>query len=137
MVLALPVIARARPELSASGRYYLAVGVGGRLLGAGGWSVGAAGPSDRLAAPSGVAGVGHVRLVGTDPSALRQGVARAVMTAVFDAARRAGLSRLQCLSTRTAAPFCSRLGFQTPGAVEVPLRAGIVFPAVSMVCDCT
>ena len=137
MVLALPIIARARTELLSSGRYYLAFGADGKLLGAGGWSRGAPAPSGQPDTQLRNGGVGHVRHVATDPAAVRQGVGRAVMAAVFDAARRAGLSRLECLSTRTAVPFYSSLGFKALGVVEVPLRAGIVFPAVQMVCDFT
>ena len=59
------------------------------------------------------------------------------MTAVFDAVKRAGVPRMECLSTRTAVPFYASLGFQAIGAVDVPLRAGIVFPAVQMTRDFT
>ena len=137
MVMALPIIARARPELLASGRYYLAFGADGKLLGAGGWSRAAPGPSDQPEAQLGNGGVGHVRHVVTDPAAVRQGVGRAVMAAVFEAAQQAGVSRMECLSTRTAVPFYASLGFQAMGAVDVPLRAGIVFPAIQMICDFT
>ena len=137
MVLALPIISRARPELLASGRYYLAFGADGALLGAGGWSVGAPSPAGEPEAGARIGGVGHVRHVATDPTALRQGVGRAVMAAVFEATRRAGMSRMECLSTRTAVPFYTSIGFQAHGAVEVPLRAGIVFPAVQMTVDFT
>ena len=133
MVTALPIIARARPDLLTSGRYYLAFGAGGQLLGAGGWSAAAPGPSDQPAA--GAAAVGHVRHVATDPMAVRQGVARAVMQAVFDAALGAGVTRMECLSTRTAVPFYAAIGFRVLGPVDVPLRAGIVFPAVRMIRD--
>ena len=137
MVMALPIIARARPELLASGWYYLAFGADGKLLGAGGWSRAAPGPSDQPEAQLGNGGVGHVRHVVTDPAAVRQGVGRAVMAAVFEAAQQAGVSRMECLSTRTAVPFYASLGFQAMGAVDVPLRAGIVFPALQMICDFT
>lgn len=139
MVLALPIIARARPELLASGRYYLAFGADGKLLGAGGWSAGAPGPSDQPtdqpAAQVALTRTGHVRHVATDPSAVRQGVGRAIMAAVFGAARGAGVTRMECLSTRTAVPFYKSVGFRVITPVEVPLRAGIVFPAVRMICD--
>ncbi|MFN3938558.1 MAG: GNAT family N-acetyltransferase, partial [Gemmobacter sp.] len=39
MVTAVPLIARARPGLLASGRYYVAVTEAGALVGAGGWSL--------------------------------------------------------------------------------------------------
>jgi len=132
MVTALPIISRARPELLASGRYYLLLGGTGQLLGAGGWSAAAPGPSDQ---PEGrvVAGdTGHVRHLATDPDAVRQGVGRAVMRAVAEAAGAAGVTRMECLSTRTAVPFYEAVGFKVVRAVDVPLRPGIVFPAVQM-----
>lgn len=135
MVLAVPIITRARPELLASGRYFLAIGGDGKLLGAGGWSAGPPGPSDQAAGQAGPARTGHVRHVATDPVAVRQGVGRALMAAVFDAARGAGVTAMECLSTRTAVPFYTSVGFRVIGPVEVPLRAGIVFPAVQMICD--
>jgi GNAT superfamily N-acetyltransferase len=135
MVLAVPIITRARPELVASGRYFLAFGEDGRLLGAGGWSASAPGPSDQPERRAAAAAVGHVRHVATDPDAVRQGVARAVMAAVFAAARAAGVTNMQCLSTRTAVPFYTSVGFRAICPVQVPLRPGIVFPAVQMICD--
>jgi hypothetical protein len=47
-------------------------------------------------------------------------------------AAEAGVRRLDCLSTRTAAPFYAALGFVALGPVEVALRPGIAFPAVRM-----
>ena len=132
MVTALPIISRARPELLASGRYYLAFGGTGQLLGAGGWSVAAPGPSDQPAERVGARDIGHVRHLATDPDAVRQGVGRAVIRAVFDAALAAGVTRMECLSTRTAVPFYEAVGFGIVRAVDVPLRPGIVFPAIQM-----
>ena len=135
MVLALPIIARARPELLVSGRYYLALGRGGHVLGAGGWSTAAPGPSDQPEGQPASAAIGHVRHLATDPDALRRGVARAVMQAVFAAAREAGVTRMECLSTRSAVPFYAAMGFASIRSIDVPLRPGIVFPAVQMVRD--
>lgn len=132
MVLALPIISRARPDLLTSGRYFLALGPGGKILGAGGWSRSTPGLSDRTQGLPSSPVPGDVRHVATDPSALRQGVGRAVMMAVFQSAREAGVARLNCLSTRTAVPFYASLGFRALGAVDVPLRAGIAFPAIWM-----
>lgn len=132
MVLAVPIISSARPELLASGQYYLAYTDGGQLVGAGGWSANAPAASDKPAAPGVRGRIGHVRHVATDPSAVRQGVARALMQAVFAAAIENGVTRLECLSTRTAVPFYTSVGFRSLGPVEVPLRQGIVFPAVQM-----
>ncbi len=130
MVLAVPIIARARPELLASGRYFLAVDAAGRVVGAGGWS---------LARPRGgsdpSADTGHVRHVATDPERTRQGVGSKLMLKVLADAARAGVRRMECLSTRTAVPFYAALGFRTVGPTDAPLQPGIVFPAVRMIAD--
>lgn len=126
MVTALPLIVRARPELLASGRYFLAEAEDGSLLGAGGWS---------SASPLGdgtVADVGHVRHVAVDPDAVRQGVGRSLMGEVISDALRHGVKWLDCMSTRTAVPFYESLGFRFMHDAEVGLRPGIVFPAVRM-----
>ena len=135
MVTALPIIARARPELLASGRYFLAFAQDGQLVGAGGWSGAAPGRSDQPEQQATGTQIGHIRHVATDPSVVRQGVARAVLGAIFEAARAAGMAEMECLSTRTAVPFYTSMGFRVLGAVDVPLRPGIVFPAVRMIKD--
>jgi GNAT superfamily N-acetyltransferase len=125
LVTAVPIIARARPELLASGRYYL-LWQGARLLGAGGFS---------LAAPSGAdqrARLAHVRHLATDPEAVRQGVARRLMAHVLERARDAGAVEIEALATRTAVPFYAALGFRELGERAVPLAPGIDFPAVRM-----
>lgn len=128
LILALPIISRARPELLASGTYYLAYLDGG-LAGAGGWT---------RANPTGVAGpatTAHIRHVVTDPAQTRRGVGRAVLAHVAEQARASGITRLDCLSTRTAVPFYAACGFDARGARTVPLRPGIDFPAVHMTRD--
>ena len=62
----------------------------------------------------------------------RQGIGRALMDWVLAQAGAAGMRRLDCLATRTAVPFYAALGFQEQGLVDVPLRPGIVFPAIRM-----
>ena len=131
IVTALPIIARARPSLLASGRYYLAVDDGGNVLGAGGWSLGAPAADGQQGGER--PETGHVRHVATDPRVLRRGVARTIMTAVVRAARGAGMRRMECLSTRTAVPFYASQGFAVAGPeVEIALAPGIGFPAVPM-----
>ena len=120
LVLALPLIARARPELLASGTYYVAETLDGRLIGAGGWT--------RGRDPSRA----EVRHVVTDDRALRRGAGRAILDHVIAAARRGRVRRLDCQSTRTAVPFYRAMGFESQGEVGVPLGPGIVFPAVRM-----
>lgn len=54
------------------------------------------------------------------------------MQRIFAEAGSAGVTHLTCLSTRTAVPFYEAMGFKVVGPVEVPLRLGIVFPAIRM-----
>lgn len=125
-VTALPLISRAKPELLASGRYFLAETEEGVVIGAGGWSV--ASPGMGQAVPE----TAHVRHVAVDPDMLRRGVGSAVMSEVIVDALRHGIRWLDCLSTRTAIPFYDALGFRVLHEVDVPLAPGIIFPAVRM-----
>lgn len=129
MVLAIPRIARARPELLASGTYFLAEDDTGRVLAAGGWTRG------NPLGPEGSGGSGHDRHVATDPDLTRRGIGRALMGRVMLDARKAGVEWLDCLSTRTAVPFYQALGFRALHPVDVPLAPGIVFPAIRMMAD--
>jgi N-acetylglutamate synthase-like GNAT family acetyltransferase len=129
LVLAVPRLVRARPELLASGRYFVAEDAEGRLLAVGGWS------RSRAIGTGIVEDMGHVRHVATDPSVVRQGVGRTLMTQVMQDARAVGMHWLDCLSTRTAVPFYRALGFRVLHDVDVPLAAGIVFPTVRMLAD--
>jgi GNAT superfamily N-acetyltransferase len=130
MVLAVPLISRVRPELLASGRYFVAEDGSGRVVAAGGWSLvrptggGAAAPD-----------TGHVRHVATDPDAVRRGVGRALMAAVMQDAAASGVGWLDCLSTLTAVPFYKALGFRALYPTDVPLAPGITFPAVRMLAE--
>jgi GNAT superfamily N-acetyltransferase len=128
LVTALPLISRARPELLGSGTYWVAIDGGGEVVGAGGWTQG--GPIDGAGSP----GTGHVRHVVTRAGRVRQGIGRALMGRVMAQAAGAGVRRMDCLSTRTAVAFYASLGFTALGPVDVPLRPGIVFPAVRMIC---
>ena len=134
LVTALPIIVRARPELLASGRYFVAVDGTGQLLGAGGYSLAAPAPRGAPLGPR-EEQIGHIRHVVTDPDRLRQGVGRAVMTCVLTTAGAEGVTVFDCLSTRTAVPFYAALGFRTLGVAIVPLAPGIEFPAVRMRLD--
>ena len=119
MVMAVPLLTRARPELLASGRYHLAVDESGRVVGAGGWS----GRGQ---------GWAQVRHVATDPGHLRRGIGRRLMQRVLTEAAGQGVTQIECLSTLTAVPFYTALGFAVLGPVEIGLRPGITFPAVRM-----
>ena len=120
-VTAIPIIARANPSLITSGRYYLAVDQDDQVLGAGGWSRSIKGGQ-----------VADIRHVVTDYRHQRRGIARRIMMAIISEARQAGVTRLDCLSTRTARRFYGAMGFETLGAITVALRPGIEFPAIRM-----
>jgi GNAT superfamily N-acetyltransferase len=129
LVLAVPRFARAQPELLASGRYFVAEDVHGRILAAGGWS--RRNPSGGPVAET----TGHVRHVATDPDVARQGVGRMVMVRVMQEAREAGVRWLDCLSTRTAVPFYLALGFRSMHPQDLALGPGISFPVMRMLMD--
>jgi GNAT superfamily N-acetyltransferase len=135
LVLCLPIIARAKPDLLQSGRYFVAEDEEGRVIGAGGWSGAAPQVTDGAEAalpdvPG--AGIGHVRHVAVDPDRLRTGVGRALLGEVFVDALRHGIRWLDCLSTRTAVPFYQSLGFRVLHEAEIGLGPGIAFPAIRM-----
>jgi GNAT superfamily N-acetyltransferase len=120
-VTAVPIISRVNPGLVMSGTYYVAETQDGALVGAGGWTRSVKGP-----------GIADVRHIVTDLHHLRRGVARRLMMGIFAEARAAGISRLECLATRSAVPFYRALGFEGETEVLVGLRPGIEFPAVRM-----
>ena len=133
LVTAVPIIARARPELLASGRYWLAVDRSGHVLGAGGWSADAPASSDGSSGRGVLTrGLAQVRHLATDPEATRRGIARSLMARVMGEAHRAGFERMDCLSTWTAVPFYASVGFREIGPLEIGLRPGISFPVVRM-----
>lgn len=126
LVMALPLIARARPELVASGTYFLAETDDARVVAAGGWTFAA--PTDGQKQ----SGLAHIRHVVTDPTMTRRGIARCLLTRVMADAAASGVTEFDCLSTRTAVPFYASMGFEPLNLVDVPLRPGIHFPAVRM-----
>ena len=60
------------------------------------------------------------------------GVGRAILSHAIGAARAAGISELECWSTRTAEPFYAAMGFAAEGPMEVSLAPAVRFPAVRM-----
>lgn len=131
MVTVVPVLARARPELLASGRYFLVEDIDGRILGAGGYSLAGSGPRGTSAA-SGAPALAQIRHVATDPEALRKGVGRRLMQANFTAAAAEGVQRFDCLSTLTAVPFYKALGFQEIAPAQIAVLPGMAFPVMRM-----
>ena len=126
LVLVLPLISRAQPQLVTSGTYFVAEDADGTILGAGGWT-------RRRGRPR----IGDIRHVVTDDRHTRKGVGRALFAEIFATARATGIKLTDCKSTRTAVPFYQAMGFATLGPVEVDLRPGISFPAIQMQCRLT
>ena len=125
MVMALPLISRAKPALLTCGTYYV-VEQAGAIIGAGGWT---------MANPGGGRmrqGIGNIRHVVTDDRQVRRGIGQALLEHIFVTARAAGVNRLECLSTLTARSFYQAMGFTETGPVLVPLGQGIDFPAIAM-----
>ncbi len=118
LVTALPIISRARPELVTCGTYFVAV-ADAQIVGAGGWTHTGG-------------GVAEVRHLVADDRRPRQGIGRAIIEQVFLTASEAGVTSFTCLSTRTAVPFFTAMGFRVIGPQDVALRPGIVFPAIRM-----
>lgn len=127
IVMAVPLIARAKPELLVSGRYFAVIDAGGAIVGAGGWS-----SADPRRGRPGEGATGHVRHVVTDHRRTRQGIGTALMAHILDDARKAGVRQMDCLATRMAVPFYSACGFARVRPVVIPLREAIDFPAVLM-----
>jgi GNAT superfamily N-acetyltransferase len=119
-----PLISQAKPELVASGTYFAAV-EDGVMIAVGGWTRERPGTGER------VEGLGHIRHVATDPAHLRKGAARAIMHRCFADARLAGVTALECLSTRTAVGFYASCGF-VPVAERNVMIAGHAFPSIEM-----
>ena len=127
LVTAIPLISKAQPRLVTSGTYFVVVDSHDVIVGAGGWS--RSGPPGMASGP---VTVGHVRHVVSDHTRLREGIGRRLMAHIFETARSAGITQLECFSTLTAVPFYAALGFLQLGPMTVQLREGIDFPAVHM-----
>ncbi len=125
LVTAVPLISQAQPALIASGTFYVMCD-GPEIVGAGGWTMQAPGGKP------GVRGIGHIRHVVTDHRRTREVIARRLLEHIILHARASGMSQLQCQSTRTAVSFYEAMGLEAQGEIEIPLRPGILFPAVFM-----
>ncbi|MEP4511245.1 MAG: GNAT family N-acetyltransferase [Paracoccaceae bacterium] len=127
LVTALPLMTKAQPKLIMSCTYFVAEDDQGLLLGAGGWTADIPG---RLRERQ--EGRANIRHFVTDISALRRGVAGALMDHCIETASVFGATWLHCMSTRTAVPFYAARGFETLGPIDVPMGPGVVFPALEM-----
>ena len=123
---AVPIMGRARPELVASGTYFIAVDADDCIIGAGGWTI---------EPPNGGkldARVGNVRHFAVEPTAARRGIATAIMAHVAQDAAAQGVAVLDCLSTRSAVGFYRSAGFEVLGETAAMLAKNLPFPAVRM-----
>ncbi|SFI59782.1 GNAT family N-acetyltransferase [Jannaschia pohangensis] len=123
---ALPLMTRAKPELLASGTYFLIEGADGQAIAAGGWSLAAPGTGETET------GLAHVRHVACHPDHLRCGHARRILDNIIRTSRDAWVTDLDCLSTLTAVPFYAAQGFAVIARVDVPIGGRVPFPSVQM-----
>ena len=122
-----PLISKAKPELLASGTWFVAE-IGGKVVACGGWT------PDKPGSGTVVPGLGHIRHVAADPAFTRRGIAGALLRHAIAGARAAGATRLECLSTRTAVPFYAANGFVVRREIDLQI-ASIPFPSVDMVLN--
>ncbi len=116
LATALPAMTRARPELLASGKYFV-VERQGCVAACGGWSLGA---------PIGgvQAGRAHIRHFATHPDHLNKGCAGAILGRCLAEARVMGLAGMECLSSLTAEAFYARHGFDPIAPTSVTVGGG-------------
>jgi len=123
LAASLPAMTRARPELLASGRYFICEQEGS-VISCGGWS---------LAPPQGAkeTGKGHLRHFGTRPDFLGKGCASAIVERCLDDARAAVCAEMEVLSSLTAEAFYAGRGFRTVSAAAVTI-GGAAFACMLM-----
>lgn len=126
LVIALPALTKASPSLLASGTFYLAENVRGRLVGCGGWT------HQRPGTAETEEGIAHIRHFATHPDWSGRGIGRLIYSHCERQARKANVKTFDCYSSLNAEPFYAALGFKTISAYEVILRGTIKFPTVLM-----
>mmetsp|Transcript_21690 Transcript_21690/g.54602 ORF Transcript_21690/g.54602 Transcript_21690/m.54602 type:complete len:214 (+) Transcript_21690:388-1029(+) len=135
LAAAMPTLATARPELLASGTFYVAIqnGGGGRMVGAGGWSP----VQPHFAAGGGEEqpGLGHVRHFATCPGFTRRGVAKALLTTCMRDAAARGCTEMECFATYTGVPFYKSMGFRELAPKVFDFGNGVEFPGTQMRCS--
>lgn len=122
---ALPSMATARPELLASGRYFLAE-ASGRPVACGGWSV--EWPGTRIVEE----GLAHARHFATDPAFVRRGIGGAILDFAMESARTAGCAHMACDASLPAERFYAAHGFVAIAGRDVMVGGAHRFPVVRM-----
>ncbi|MEC9343218.1 MAG: GNAT family N-acetyltransferase [Pseudomonadota bacterium] len=123
---ALPAMTRANPALLTSGSFYVAEQDDGELAGCGGWT------PERPGTGETEPGLGHIRHFATGPQWVGRGVGRALYQRCEEAARAAGIRRLECYASLNAEGFYQALGFKTIRRIEVPMGPDAVLPSILM-----
>lgn len=124
-------------QLIEDGTYYVALRAG-RLIGCGGWSyrVTLFGSDQVRERDPGridpTTGAARIRAFFVDPEYARQGVGRRILEACEGAARRAGFSRFQLMSTLPGLAFYERCGYRAGEPVQYPLGEGLEIEFVPM-----
>ena len=124
LAIIVPLISRAKLELISSGTYF-AVEETGEIIAVGGWT------KTRPGTNAIIEGLGHIRHVASNPAHLRKGAAAMIMQHCLADAPAAGMTSMECLSTRTAVPFYSKCGFKVIAEKDV-IVAGVPFASVEM-----
>ncbi|MBC07591.1 GNAT family N-acetyltransferase [Thalassospira sp.] len=125
-------LARANPDLLASGTYYLAKTEAGDVVGAGGWTAVRPGSDDADVQT----GLAHVRHFAVDPAYARMGIASMLFDrCVEDAKASENVTRFECYSTLSARRFYETRGFRVIGDFAAPFAPDFSFPSLHMVCD--
>lgn len=125
LALALPAMTRAKPDLVASGIFYVAE-TAGSIVGCGDWT--SAPPGDGVT----VDGLARARHFAVDPDQAGTGIGRAIFERVSNDACAVGAVRIQALSSLNAEPFYKRMGLDRLDLIIVPMGPGIEFPVVLM-----
>ena len=129
---AMPFLARANPDLLASGTYYVAKTEAGDVVGAGGWT--AVRPGSKQGDIQ--SGLAHVRHFAVDPAYARKGIASMLFDrCVRDAKVSEKVTRFECYSTLTAKRFYESCGFRVIGDFSAPFASEFSFPSLHMVCE--
>lgn len=122
-------LARANPDLLASGTYYLAKSDDGDLVGAGGWTAMRPG-GDKTDIQTGIV---HVRHFAVDPDYTRQGIGKMLFDRCMrDAKDRQHVTQFECYATLSARRFYQSLGFDVIGPFDVPFAPDFSFPGLHM-----
>lgn len=126
-------------ELLADG-HYTVVEINGRIAGGAGWSQGALhGGShvrstlrDAALTATVNATTANIRSVYVHPDFARRGIGRLLMQITEDAARVAGMTRLELVATLTGEPLYHKCGYTVVERFEFITPEGIRLPAVKM-----